>query len=352
MSRLPSVGLTVALLIAAATAYGAQRQFVASTGADINPCTLPQPCRSFGVAVAAVDAGGEVVVLDSAGYGPVTITKSVSILSPAGIYSGISVPSGQDGIAVSGAGVRVKLEGLTINGTGGNYGIRMLSGTEIIISKCSIRNMLQDGINITGPAFAWVYESKSTDNSGNGFSIINGAVTIDSSNFENNALSGVVVSNGSTGIVKNSTATANALFGILVFATTGASSGGYVESSALMGNLQGGAESGTNGTGVAVIDVVRSTVSKNQFGVSAVSGGGTGTAYATSTGNVVNDNNQSGIIANGIGAFVIATSNTISRNLGAGLIGALGGTVYTLTDNTVGFNSPNSSGNVLAVGKL
>ena len=33
------------------------------------------------------------IVLDSAGYGPVTITQSVSITAPPGVFAGISVPN-------------------------------------------------------------------------------------------------------------------------------------------------------------------------------------------------------------------------------------------------------------------
>jgi len=64
---------------AAATA---QRTFVASTGNDAAPCSLAQPCRGFARAITQTNAGGEVIVLDSAGYGPVTITKSVSLIAP------------------------------------------------------------------------------------------------------------------------------------------------------------------------------------------------------------------------------------------------------------------------------
>ena len=37
----------------------------------------------------------QVIVLDSAGYGPVTITQAVSIIAPAGVYAGVSVSRGR-----------------------------------------------------------------------------------------------------------------------------------------------------------------------------------------------------------------------------------------------------------------
>src|SRR5689334_19511287 len=100
-----------------------QRTFVASTGVDTHPCTLAQPCRTFGAALAQTSAHGEIIVIDSAGYGPVTINKSVSIVAPPGIYAGLTVFSG-DGITVNaGASDTVVLRGLTINGQGGNEGV-------------------------------------------------------------------------------------------------------------------------------------------------------------------------------------------------------------------------------------
>ena len=48
---------------------GGQRTFVASTGDDGDPCSLSLPCRSFAAAILQTNAGGEVVVLDSGGYG-------------------------------------------------------------------------------------------------------------------------------------------------------------------------------------------------------------------------------------------------------------------------------------------
>src|SRR4051812_4485061 len=71
-------------LACAALAPAASRVFVSTGGNDNNSCGRSQPCRTFTAAVAVVDAGGEVVVLDSGGYGAVTITKSVQIVASEG----------------------------------------------------------------------------------------------------------------------------------------------------------------------------------------------------------------------------------------------------------------------------
>ena len=127
-----------------------QRTFVASTGSDANPCSITLPCRGFAAAVALTNPGGEVIVLDSAGYGPVTITQAVSIIAPAGVYAGISVVTG-DGITVNaGASDKVVLRGLTINGQGGGSGIRVSAGKQINIEDCAIGNMTTAGILVEG----------------------------------------------------------------------------------------------------------------------------------------------------------------------------------------------------------
>src|SRR5262245_7697886 len=55
------------------------RTYVSGTGSDSNPCSATAPCRTFRAALALTLAGGEIYVLNSADYGPVTINKSLSI---------------------------------------------------------------------------------------------------------------------------------------------------------------------------------------------------------------------------------------------------------------------------------
>jgi len=76
------------LLICCFTAQAQSRVFVSGVGSDANPCSRTAPCRTFQQAHNVVSAGGEVVVLDPAGYGQVTITKSVNIIGD-GVYAGV-----------------------------------------------------------------------------------------------------------------------------------------------------------------------------------------------------------------------------------------------------------------------
>ena len=141
-----------------------QRTFVASFGNDGNPCSLTLPCRGFAAAVAQTISGGEVIVLDSAGYGPVTIAQSVSIIAPAGVYAGISVPASGTGVAIIGAGINVVLRGLTINSTGGSYGIRMTNGSELTVENCVVSNFNNFGLSIETAATVNIAETAIRDN--------------------------------------------------------------------------------------------------------------------------------------------------------------------------------------------
>ena len=116
-----------------------QRSFVGSLGLDTNACTLAAPCRSFGAAITQTLAGGEVIVLDSAGYGPVTITGPISIIAPPGVYAGISVSSGAGITVNAGASDVVVLRGLSINNVGGGTdGIVAATGLRVMVDNCAI----------------------------------------------------------------------------------------------------------------------------------------------------------------------------------------------------------------------
>jgi len=127
---------------------GAQRTFVAASGSDAFPCSLSQPCRSFAAAIANTNGNGEIIVLDSAGYGSVTVTKSVTIGAPPGVYAGISVFSG-DGVTVDGNGIAVTLRGLSINGQGGATGINFAQGARLTVENCEIVNMANAGLVVS-----------------------------------------------------------------------------------------------------------------------------------------------------------------------------------------------------------
>src|SRR5215467_9235185 len=141
-------GLFALLGVSNASAQSVQRTFVSGLGSNSNPCSRTAPCRTFTQAISQTVPGGEVVVLDSAGYSAFTITQAVSIIAPPGVYAGISVFSG-DGIDIS-AGVSdtVILRGLTINNQGSNGdGIAFIAGGTLHVEGCAI-NGFNNGVGI------------------------------------------------------------------------------------------------------------------------------------------------------------------------------------------------------------
>jgi hypothetical protein len=90
------------------------RSAVSVNGSDLNSCAINSPCRSFSAALAATADGGEVIALDSAGYGPFTVNQSVTVSGAPGVHAAITVSSG-DGIVV--AAGDVTLRNLVIIGT-------------------------------------------------------------------------------------------------------------------------------------------------------------------------------------------------------------------------------------------
>ena len=143
--------LAVGIIAARITvpAFAAQRTFVSTSGLDTSiSCALQAPCRGFTKALTLTDPGGEIIVLDSGGYGSVTINKNVSIISPSGVYAGVTVFVATDGITVAPPAAKVALRGLSINGQGGNNGIRVQSG-EVNIESTVISNVGAAGDSIS-----------------------------------------------------------------------------------------------------------------------------------------------------------------------------------------------------------
>jgi len=137
-----ALALAVTLFTAPVQAAQRDRVFVASYGNDANPCTFGSPCKTFQNAVNVVAAGGEVTAIDSAGFGPIVINKSVTITSPAGVEAGVVPAAGSDAIDINAEPTdEIILSGLTLNGSGVGYnGVVFNSGASLTVSDCVVRN--------------------------------------------------------------------------------------------------------------------------------------------------------------------------------------------------------------------
>jgi hypothetical protein len=108
----------------------ATRTWVSGLGDDVNPCSRTAPCKTFAGAISKTATGGEIDVLDSAGFGAVTITKALTI-DGGGLIASVLV-SGTNAIVVQAGTGNVILRNLSINGTGtGLSGIVFSSGASL-----------------------------------------------------------------------------------------------------------------------------------------------------------------------------------------------------------------------------
>jgi hypothetical protein len=261
----------------------AQRVFVAAQGSDGNPCSFALPCRTFQHAHDVVPAGGEIDVLDPAGYGALTITKAISIQGHG--FSGISVGNGAVGIKINaGTTDAVSLNGLLMEGSGvGHQGILFLAGKSLVVENCVIRNIIGEGLRFNSPAAnpasLSVSNSYFTDNQDGLFIATNGSsaanASIDRSGFYGNTNTGINVSgqSGTTGAlnvtVADSVASNNGLaFQLQSFA------GQSISTLALTRVTSSGNELGISSLGQnATLLLGQSTVTGNTAGFSATFGG-------------------------------------------------------------------------------
>jgi Right handed beta helix region len=176
--------ITWSILLAALAGFflhvaSAQAQYVhtcvsAAAGNDANTCHCTQPCRTFQRAHTQTLDQGQITVLDPGGYGPVTITKSISIVNDGGGVASVIV-SGNNafGINVNApAAGYVNLRGLTIQGVGFGIdqgGVIFASGFSLTITDCVIRNLTGNGIVFGGSGNSLVVaDTLVADNGGSG----------------------------------------------------------------------------------------------------------------------------------------------------------------------------------------
>jgi hypothetical protein len=204
-------GFVAPLMMAAPAHAQATRTWVSGVGDDLNPCSRTAPCKTFAGAISKTATTGEINCLDSGGFGAVTITKSIAILCH-GTVGGI-VASLTTGVIVNTpADAKVILEGLDIEGVGnGIRGVNVLSAAKVIINNSTIRNFVNEGVNVAGPAGARVLIQNSliTGNDGGvkvtGVSGAANAAVLIRTTLDNHATFSTRVATGSVLILNGST---------------------------------------------------------------------------------------------------------------------------------------------------
>src|SRR5688572_23480649 len=119
----------------AAPATPTQRTFVSTSGSDANPCTRAEPCRNFAAALPNTLPGGEVVALDSGGYGPFVVDKAVSMIGAPGAHVAVTAFSG-NAITVNAPNTdTVVLRNLFLTGIGASRGIHFQGGGTLMVES-------------------------------------------------------------------------------------------------------------------------------------------------------------------------------------------------------------------------
>jgi len=221
-------------------------------GDNANPCTFVAPCRSFQAAHDHTLSDGQITVLDPGSYGPINITKSISVVNDGIGEASIPVSGGLTGISVNApaGGGYVNIRGITVQGIGfgGGTGLRFNSGFALTISNCVFRNLTQDGVVLfsSNDALVSVSDTLMNDNGRYGIEILNTGgsklkVTLTRIEASHNSFGGVFVNGENAGSVVSAT----------------------VSDSVVSGNLGQGLFARSIGAGTANLMVLNSVASYN-----------------------------------------------------------------------------------------
>jgi hypothetical protein len=158
----------------------ASRTWVSGVGDDVNPCSRTAPCKTCAGAIVKTAAGGEISVLDSGGFGSVTISKSITI-DGTGMLAGV-LASGTTGITINITEVKdpsisaVRLRGLSINGIGtGLNGINIIAAGNVSVEDCVIDGFKTNGI-LVGAGTVFVRNTTIRNNQTAGINVRTGKV--------------------------------------------------------------------------------------------------------------------------------------------------------------------------------
>lgn len=294
-----------AVVVACHDVQAGQRAFVSSTGNDANTannCAPATPCRSFTAAHSVVDPGGEIIALDAAGYGAITVTKSVSIIGNPGSYAGIAATSG-DAVTIATASINVILRNLNINGNGtGNIGVNMTNGSTLMVDGCLIYGFGWGAVDVTTAA----------------------NVRVVNSTFRNNGNYGLRVDSGATVDVSRTIALGNGIAGFYV---------------------RGGGAPSVTTTGTFTDTVA----TQNAFGFASQSTDATATTRSTIIRSSATENSSYGFFnANANGPAIVTVSYSMASFNGTGFFNSA--TFYTQGNNTVNQNGTNVNGALTPLG--
>lgn len=277
-----------AILFAAAAAVDAQatRTWVSGVGDDVNPCSRTAPCKTFAGAISKTATNGVINCLDPAGFGAVTITKSMTI-DCTSVAAGVLV-SGTNGVIINITNPAdtfstVRLKGLLFTGlTNGNNAVAILSATRVYVED-SVIDSFENGISVDVGTSAL-------------------ALTVSNTkmiNYRQNGVKLAPISAGSVNALISNSQIIGGVYGILQTGT----SRSIIQDSVITGNANGVSAAESEMT------LLRTTVFNNGFGVLS-----TYSANIRLSGSSI-IGNTTGLSATGRGRITSLGNNVIDGNI-------------------------------------
>ena len=279
----------------------ASRTWVSGVGDDANPCSRTAPCKTFAGAISKTAPCGEIDALDSAGFGAVTITKSITIDGTGVLAS--SLASLTTGIIINASATDViTIRGISINGfCNGIHGINILSAKTVNVEDCVIfRFNTGNGIS-------------ASDSNGVNLNVRNTVV-------RDNTLDGINVTSsaGNSNVTLDNVRLSGNANGLHARSGTRVTARNCVFSN----NTANGVFSDANAAGLANTFIWESQISFNGgAGVRAGQPGNVGTSGATIAQNLIDRNTGNGVLISTGGIVNTFTNNSV---LGNGLDGCAG----------------------------
>lgn len=268
--------VSVFLFFASSLAFAANnRSAVSLNGSDLNPCTTAAPCRSFTAAMAQTNAGGEIIALDSAGYGPFTINMSVTVSGAPGIHAAITVSSG-NAIGVSaGSSDRVTLRNLVLLGTGGgSLGIDIGNAGIVNVVDVAISAFNADGIFAFGNVELIADHCQITDNiAATGIELFASKAAIKNSQLSGNAY-GLKAEESAAATISHCLIAMNNNGGVAVTGFAGGTASTVlIDGCEIVANALGVSADNTGGAGTALLRLSDNVIFGNGTGVQGGAGG-------------------------------------------------------------------------------
>lgn len=288
----------------------ASRTWVSGVGDDANPCSRTAPCKTFAGTISKTATGGYINCLDPAGFGAVTIIKSITIQCEE--ETGHIVTQGTSAIIVNTpANSVVTLRGLSLEGflqngsSAGLHGINFIGAGTLQVQEVVIHDFSQNGINFApSSGIATLHVTDET-------------------------------------VITNNNAGNTAFAGIMIKPSGGAAVNADINGVQVESNANGIQADGTGGGGAINVNVRDCKIASNtNTGIVATTNG---PAIAMTVNNTaVMYSANTGIASNGAATTVRIGSSTISNNVtGVAILG--GSTMQSFKNNQFsanGFDGP------------